>query len=78
MFLSAQGAEIDLVLKKGDRIIAIECKVGDAPKPTRGFWNALEDILPDITYIVAPQVQEKYPIKDKVWVIGLDQLLGEL
>lgn len=76
-YKSSQGSEIDLILQKGNHIIAIECKVGDVPKPTRGFWTALDDIQPEITYIVAPQVENKYPIKENVWVIGLNQLLKE-
>jgi len=77
-YRSAHGAEIDLVLQKGDHTIAIECKVGDAPQPTRGFWLALDDIQPQITYIVAPQVQSKYPLNKNVWVIGLYELMEEL
>ena len=77
-YRSSQGAEVDFVLHDGDKKIAIECKVGDAPKPTTGFWLALEDIQPDKTFIVAPQVEDKYPIKKNVWVIGLMQLLEDL
>ncbi len=77
-YKSSQGSEIDLVLQKGDQQIAIECKVGDAPKPTKGFWLALKDIQPEISYIVAPQVKNKYPIAKNVWVIGLEELSLEL
>jgi predicted AAA+ superfamily ATPase len=77
-YKSSQGSEIDLVLQRGDQQIAIECKVGDAPKPTKGFWLALKDIQPEISYIVAPQVKNKYPIAKNVWVIGLEELSGEL
>ncbi len=76
-YRSSQGSEIDLILQKGNHKIAIECKVGDVPIPTRGFWMALDDIQPEITYIVAPQVESKYPVKENVWVIGLHQLLKE-
>jgi predicted AAA+ superfamily ATPase len=77
-YKSSQGSEIDLVLQKGDQQIAIECKVGDAPKPTKGFWLALKDIQPEISYIVAPQVKNKYSIAKNVWVIGLEELSLEL
>jgi hypothetical protein len=46
-------------------------------KPTKGFWQALEDVDPDITYIVSP-LSDKYPLKDNVWVTGLDEISGEL
>lgn len=77
-YRSSQGSEIDLILQRGDQRIAIECKVGDAPKPSRGFWLALEDIHPEITYIVAPKIDNKYPIEKNVWVIGLNELMDEL
>jgi predicted AAA+ superfamily ATPase len=76
-YRTSHGAELDLVLKQGTKTIAIECKVSDAPKPTKGFWNALEDIEPQITYIVSPKA-EKYPIKEDVWVLSLEDLIKEL
>jgi predicted AAA+ superfamily ATPase len=43
-FRTSNGAEIDLVLEKGQQRIAIEIKSSTAPKVSRGFWNAIEDI----------------------------------
>lgn len=37
---------------------------------TKGFWNAIEDIQPNETWIVAP-VEEEYPIKKDVWILPL-------
>jgi len=76
-YRTAQGAELDLVLVKGGKKIAFELKVSDAPKPTKGFWNALEDIKPEITFIVSPKA-DKYPISENVWGIGLPILFKEL
>lgn len=76
-YRTSHGAELDLVLKKGLRTIAIECKVADAPKPTKGFWQSVIDIDPDITYIVTP-LADKHPLKDNLWVVGLKDLLTEL
>lgn len=76
-YRTSHGAEIDLILQKGSTIFAFEFKVADAPKPARGFWQALEDVKPDVTYIVSP-LADKYPIKDNVWVIGLNELFLEL
>jgi len=76
-YRTTNGEEIDLIIQNKDKKLAIECKVGDNPKPSRGFWNALKDIKPDISYIVTPR-SEKYPIEKNVWVLGLRELMDEL
>ncbi|PHS16857.1 MAG: ATPase [Kangiella sp.] len=76
-FRSSSGAEIDLVLEKGMDKIAIEIKASSSPKPTRGFWNAIEDIRPQVSYIVAP-VKYQYPIKPDVFVIPMNELIKQL
>ena len=43
-YRTAKGAEVDLVLEKGRRRIAIECKASAAPQLTQGFWSAMKDI----------------------------------
>ncbi|MDO9594022.1 MAG: ATP-binding protein [Lutibacter sp.] len=69
-YKTAAGDELDLILEKGDQRIAIECKASAAPKPTKGFWRALEDTKPQKTYIIAP-IADSYPIKESVMVCGL-------
>jgi len=69
-YKTAAGDELDLILEKGNQRIAIECKASAAPKPTKGFWRALEDIKPQKTYIIAP-IADSYPIKESVMVCGL-------
>lgn len=76
-YRTSHGAEMDLVMRKGNMTIAIECKVGDAPKVTRGFWQSIQDIGPNVTYVVSP-LADKYPIEENVWGIGLPQLVEEL
>ena len=39
-----QGAEIDLILRRGDRLLGIECKRSDAPGLTRSIRIALDDL----------------------------------
>jgi len=68
------GAEIDLVLDYGRRRVAVECKVSTAPKPSRGFWTALDDLGTDEAYVVAP-VDESYPLAPGVVVIPPGELL---
>ncbi|MBW1892502.1 MAG: ATP-binding protein [Deltaproteobacteria bacterium] len=67
-YRSASGAEIDLILVKGQRRIAVEIKVSTSPDVKRSFWNALNDLEIDEVWIVAP-VDSPYPYKQGVQVI---------
>ncbi|HHQ48449.1 MAG TPA: DUF4143 domain-containing protein [Acidobacteria bacterium] len=68
------GAEIDLVLERGRRRIAVEAKVSTAPRPTRGFWTALEDLHIAEAYVVSP-VPEPYPLAPGVAALPLHELM---
>lgn len=69
-YRTAAGAEMDLVLRRGKRTLAFEFKATSAPKLTRGFWNALEDLEPDRAFVVAP-VDEPWPLSADVLVAPL-------
>ncbi|MEI6899955.1 MAG: ATP-binding protein, partial [Bacteroidota bacterium] len=71
------GAEIDLVLSKNGKNIAIECKASTAPAVSRGFYSAIEDLQIDLAIIIAP-VKDKYPLKKGVWVMPLEDALNEV
>ena len=43
-FRTSNGAEVDLILKKGEKTIAIEIKSSTAPKLSKSFFNAIEMI----------------------------------
>ncbi len=73
-YRTATGDEIDLVLKKGNQVIAIECKASDAPKVTKGFYRSLEVIKPNKTYIIAP-TNDTYQLQENITVIGLVNFL---
>jgi len=73
-YRTATGDEVDLILKKGNQIIAVECKAADAPKVTKGFYRSLEIIKPTKTFIIAP-TNDTYPIAENITVIGLEQFL---
>lgn len=72
-YRSSSGNEIDLVLEKGDIKVAIEFKMSSAPELTKGNWNALKDLNPDITLIVVP-IETSYEIKENIWVTGLENV----
>ncbi|VGO16792.1 hypothetical protein PDESU_05384 [Pontiella desulfatans] len=69
-FRTAGGAEIDLVLKRGTRLVAVEIKASSAPKIPIGFKNAIEDIAPDKALVVAP-VNDPYPVSSTIEVHNL-------
>lgn len=73
-YRTATGDEIDLILKKGNQVIAIECKASDAPKVTKGFYRALEVVKPNKTFIIAP-TNATYQLSNDVTVIGLSNFL---
>lgn len=76
-YRTATGDEIDLVMVKGDRKIAIECKASTAPQLTKGFWTVIDDIKPEHVWVVAP-INDSYPIKENVTVCGLSQIVQEV
>lgn len=53
-YRTAAGAELDLVVELGDRKLGFEFKFSTAPKPTRGFWLACQDVGVQHAYVVAP------------------------
>jgi predicted AAA+ superfamily ATPase len=71
------GAEIDLVLEKNGKLIAIECKASTAPNVGRGFYSALGELQIDQAIIVAP-VKDKYPLKKGVFVMPLNIAMEEI
>ncbi|MCK5846099.1 MAG: DUF4143 domain-containing protein, partial [Bacteroidales bacterium] len=73
-YRTASGNEIDLVLTKAKRVIAIEIKSSNTPKLSRGFWLALDDIKATEAYVIAP-VSINYPMKNNVMVYNLEDFL---
>lgn len=72
------GAEVDLVLERPGRKrpFALEIKRSLAPAPSRGFWNALEDLNAE-GWVIYPG-KESYPLGKGVHtlpVAGLNAFL---
>ncbi|MEE8058295.1 MAG: ATP-binding protein [Pseudomonadales bacterium] len=74
-YRTSAGAEIDLILQfKGlSETWAIEIKTSSSARPTRGFYNAIEDIKPDKCFVVHTD-EDRYPIAEGVEAIGLIEL----
>jgi len=72
-YRTAAGAELDLVIERGQRKIGVEIKFSLSPKPTRGFWQALDDLQIDRAYVIAP-VSRRYPLARNVEVIPVAEI----
>ena len=70
---TSNGAEIDLVMEKGNRKRVFEFKASKAPKPRRGFWSLLETLSPEMASIVSP-VDRPYTYRQGVRVENLHSL----
>lgn len=68
-----QGAELDLLLRRGDRWYGVECKRTDAPSMTRSMRIALEDLSLDRMAVLHPG-SRRYPLSDKVEAVPLASL----
>ncbi|WP_428419990.1 DUF4143 domain-containing protein [Methylibium sp.] len=72
-YRTAAGAELDLVIEHRSRKVGVEIKFSAASKPTKGFWQAIEDLAVDRAYVVAP-VERRYPLSERVEVIPVARL----
>ena len=68
-----QGAEIDLILRRGDRLLGIECKRADAPRLTPSIRTALADLGLERVAVIYPGVK-RYPMADRVEAVPLRTL----
>jgi len=76
-FRTSNGAEIDLILTKGGKTIAIEIKSSTSPRLTKSFWNSIESIRPDLSLVIAP-VEEEYPLAQNTMVKPMQHFLNEM
>jgi len=77
-YRTSHGAEIDLVLAMpGGKLWVIEIKRSTAPKVSKGFHFACEDLKPAKRFIVYPGVDRFY-IDKQTEAIGLAELSKQL
>ncbi|MCD4682760.1 MAG: ATP-binding protein [Bacteroidales bacterium] len=75
-YRTAEGAESDLILTRGMEILTcIEIKFSDAPKTTKSFTTAIQDLHSMNNFIVVPNCPEPYLIKKNVTVCNPNQFL---
>ena len=74
-YRTTNGAEMDVVLLRGGQIVAaVEIKTTAAPKLTKGFYSAREDLGNPLTFVVCPTDNEPYPLTEGITVIGPQDL----
>ncbi|MGB0452656.1 MAG: ATP-binding protein [Bacteriovoracaceae bacterium] len=75
-YRNKSGAEIDLIMSKGNRRLAIEIKASKAPKLARGFWTACNDINATDKFVIS-MVDDSYEIQNNTYVTNLELFLKE-
>ena len=73
-YRTSTGDEIDLIIEKGNKKIAIEFKISSAPKLSKGFWNSIEDLEITEAFIVTPN-ENSFKIKDNVTITNLNDCI---
>jgi predicted AAA+ superfamily ATPase len=68
-----QGAEIDLILSRGGRLLGVECKRADAPRMTKSIGVALADLDLDRVAVVYPG-DRRYSLADRVEAVPVSEL----
>ncbi len=68
-----QGAEIDLILRRGDALYGVECKRTDAPRMTPSIRIALDDLNLKHLYVIYPGIQQ-YSLASQVDVVPLQTI----
>ncbi len=71
-----QGAEIDLILRRGQKLLGVECKRTDAPRMTPSIRIAMEDVGLARVAVLYPGTK-RYAIADRVEAVPV-QTLGRM
>ncbi len=72
-----QGAEIDLILRRGSQLLGVECKRTDTPRMTPSIRNAMEDLGLAHVAVLYPGAK-RFPITERVEAVPLHALcMGE-
>ena len=76
-YRTLHGSEIDLILEKGTKKIAIGIKSSSSPKVTSGFYRTIEELQIDAAMVVA-NIDRDYPLKNGVMAVSLLSCLDRL
>ena len=74
-YKTSHGAEVDLLIEHALHIvIAIEIKMTNAPKLSKGNHIAFQDVNADENYVITP-TSDTYPIKENIRVISIKDFI---
>lgn len=76
-YRTSAGAEMDFVIEYRNKVCAIECKSSKSPSLTKGAFNAIKDINPTYTYVVAP-IETGWQTKEKIKVVSIQELIKDI
>ncbi|MFI0430261.1 hypothetical protein [Mariniflexile sp. HMF6888] len=77
-YRTSGGAEIDLILEFDlNELWAIEIKRSSAPKPSKGFHSACDDLNPKEKFIVYSG-SDTFTIKNDITIISLHDIMERL
>jgi hypothetical protein len=68
-----QGAEIDLILRRGQKLLGVECKRTDTPRMTPSIRIAVEDVGLTQVAVLYPGTK-RYAIADRVEAVPVHAL----
>ncbi|MCC6164585.1 MAG: ATP-binding protein [Acidobacteria bacterium] len=68
-----QGAEMDLVLRRGSTLVGVECKRTDTPRVTPSIRIALDDLGLERVVVLYPG-EKRFPLTDRVEAVPLVDL----
>jgi len=68
-----QGAEIDLILRRGNGLYGVECKRKDTPRLTPSIRIALDDLKLKHVFVIYPGIQ-RFPLASQVEAVPLQAL----
>ena len=77
-YRTAGGAEVDLVVESGGELWVVEIKRSTAPKVSKGFYSACEDLRPDRRFVIrgGTKEPEDYPIGRGIRAVTLPAMVA--
>ncbi|MAG13166.1 MAG: hypothetical protein CMN78_01070 [Spirochaetales bacterium] len=78
-YRTSDGAEVDLLLARGQQRVAVECKASASPKVGAGFFHCSKDLNADAAFIACPlETSQIYPYNEKTRVASVDSIIRDL
>jgi predicted AAA+ superfamily ATPase len=76
-YRTSAGSEMDFVVRRGEKLFALECKSSLSPSLSKGNYNAIADIAPERTFVVIPG-EKGWPVAKEIDVVSLGELAAAL